>query len=367
MLPASLLVDGDTRLIITWNWADQALIGLQGNPNNSTVCLLRVWGEEERAGKMERQPSLHWWGECYRKGWMAQVLTESSFWSRTNIPGILVTGDSKDVCIHTLGGCMPHVWEYPWRPGKHWILWNWDYRQLCLAWHGCWEWNPGPLEEQWVLLITELSLSPSNKDLFLIYIWCPLWSGFVPRPLKSESQKSERMLGHHDGEDNTCFPRAWIICFHIICDLIISAHLSLPIVRAVYPKPANTEAQSWKNKQTSTNKTNTCSPSPGNPGEVKDFNVGRQNLSYSRERAKFTLCTWGAIPNAYSAIGNHPNSHSAHMEISQFTLGTWGDVPIHTLHIRTSGDTPKSHFERRDIFPIHTMHIESYPYFILCT
>lgn len=96
MLPASLLVDGDTRLIITWSWADQALTGLQRNPNNSTVCLLRVWGEEERAGKMERQLTLHWWDGCCRKGLVAQVLTGSSFWSRTNIPGILVTGDSKD-------------------------------------------------------------------------------------------------------------------------------------------------------------------------------------------------------------------------------------------------------------------------------
>lgn len=134
--------------------------------------------------------------------------------------------------------------------------------------------------------------SPSNKDLFLIHIWCPIWSssGSVPRPLKSEIKKLERTLGHHDREDTTCLPRTWIMCFHIICDLIISAHLSLPIVRSIYPKPANTEAQSWKIKET-LNKTNTCSLCPGNPGEVKDFNVGRQNLSYSRERAKFTLCT----------------------------------------------------------------------------
>ena len=36
---------------------------------------------------------------------------------------------------------------------------SWSYRQCELP-YGCWELNPGPLEEQSVLLITEPSLQP---------------------------------------------------------------------------------------------------------------------------------------------------------------------------------------------------------------
>lgn len=35
--------------------------------------------------------------------------------------------------------------------GGSWIIWDWNYRCLCAAF-GCWELNPGPLEEEPVLL-----------------------------------------------------------------------------------------------------------------------------------------------------------------------------------------------------------------------
>ena len=51
--------------------------------------------------------------------------------------------------------CAPHVCLMPTEARRgNWILWNWSYRQCELP-YGCWELNPGPLEEQSVLLTPE--------------------------------------------------------------------------------------------------------------------------------------------------------------------------------------------------------------------
>lgn len=42
--------------------------------------------------------------------------------------------------------------------GGCWIFWSWSYRSLLAAWHGRWELNSSPLEEQEVLLTAEPSL-----------------------------------------------------------------------------------------------------------------------------------------------------------------------------------------------------------------
>lgn len=49
------------------------------------------------------------------------------------------------------------------------IPWSWRYKQLWTSWHGCWELNSGPLQEQCMFLIAEPSLQPLRsvfKDSF---------------------------------------------------------------------------------------------------------------------------------------------------------------------------------------------------------
>ena len=76
------------------------------------------------------------------------------------------------MCVVYLGryvyacACMsvsvPCVCGYPQRPG-HWILWNWSYRLLGAAWHGCLELNIGSSQEQQVLITAEPAFEPLGK------------------------------------------------------------------------------------------------------------------------------------------------------------------------------------------------------------
>lgn len=53
--------------------------------------------------------------------------------------------------------------------------WNWSYRQLIVAWHGCWGPNTGLLEEQCVLLTAESSL----QHLFYLIMCVCVFIGCV--------------------------------------------------------------------------------------------------------------------------------------------------------------------------------------------
>jgi hypothetical protein len=64
--------------------------------------------------------------------------------------------------------------QCPWRPEGGVRPWSWSYRVLKATQCGCWKPNPGPLEEQQSLWITEPSLQPSrnSKLLSTIYVAC---------------------------------------------------------------------------------------------------------------------------------------------------------------------------------------------------
>lgn len=52
-----------------------------------------------------------------------------------------------------------HAWSL-WKSGGYWMSWNCSYRQVWATWYGCWAPNPGPLQDQQVLLIIDPSLHP---------------------------------------------------------------------------------------------------------------------------------------------------------------------------------------------------------------
>lgn len=51
------------------------------------------------------------------------------------------------------------------------ISWSWCYGWLWAVWCGCWELNPGPLKNQWLLFTAELSL-----QLYFLFSYIPtIW------------------------------------------------------------------------------------------------------------------------------------------------------------------------------------------------
>lgn len=103
------------------------------------------------------------------------------------------------------------------------VLWTRSYGWLWDTSHGCWKWNLGPLEEQWMFLTGEPSFQPRGPK-FRIY--------FFPLNIKHSygNVLLTKMLAFMVFHDNF----AAIIHLYTMCHFSVSAFSSFPLLKFNY-------------------------------------------------------------------------------------------------------------------------------------